>query len=116
MGVWVTKAGLALIPRSMEEAAATAGAGWMTRTARISAPLAWKALLAAWLLGFLLCFRDSGLAMVVYPPGADTLTVRLSTTMANGQPEIIAAMCVLVLVSVTAPFAALGALYSRSGP
>ncbi len=114
LGVWVSKAALASIPRSMEEAAAVAGAGWMRRLTRISTPLAWKGIAAAWFLAFLFCFRDTGIAMVVYPPGRDTLTVRLFTMMANGRPEVIAALCMLILVSVAAPFAVLGILEARS--
>lgn len=116
LGVWVAKAAMALIPRSMEEAAAVAGAGWMRRLTTITTPLAWKGLAAAWFLAFLFCFRDTGIAMVVYPPGRDTLSVRLFTMMANGRPEVIAALCVLILVSAAAPFAVLGTLYVRSRP
>jgi iron(III) transport system permease protein len=114
LGVWVTRAALATIPRSMEEAAAVAGAGWGRRLATIAMPLAWKGLVGAWLLAFLFCFRDTGIAMVVYPPGKDTLTIRLFTMMANGRPEVIAALCMLILVSVAAPFAVLGILHARS--
>ncbi len=114
LGVWVTKAALALIPRSMEEAAAVAGAGWARSFTTIAMPLAWKGIAGAWLLAFLFCFRDTGIAMVVYPPGRDTLTVRLFTMMANGRPELIAALCVLIFVSVAAPFAVLGILQARS--
>ncbi len=116
LGVWVIKAALAAIPRSMEEAAGGAGAGWMRRLTTITMPLAGKGLAAAWLLAFLFCFRDTGIAMVVYPPGRDTLTVRLFTTMANGRPEVIAALCMLILVSAVAPFAVLGILRARSRP
>ena len=114
VGVWITKAALASIPRSMEEAAAVAGAGWARRLATIAMPLAWKGLAGAWLLAFLFCFRDTGIAMVVYPPGRDTLTVRLFTMMANGRPEVIAALCMLILASVAAPLAVLGILDARS--
>lgn len=116
LGVWVAKAALGLIPRSMEEAAAVAGAGWMRRLTMITTPLAWKGLAAAWHLAFLFCFRDTGIAMVVYPPGRDTATVRLFTMMANGRPEVIAALCTLILVSAAAPFAILGVLCARSRP
>ena len=114
LGVWVTKAALASIPRSMEEAAAGVGAGWTRRLTTIIMPLTWKGLAAAWLLAFLFCFRDSGIAMVVYPPGRDTLTVRLFTMMANGRPEVIAALCMLILASAAVPFAILGILRGQS--
>ena len=114
LAVGVTKAALTSIPRSMEEAAAVAGAGSTRRLTTITMPLAWKGLAGAWLLAFLFCFRDTGIAMVVYPPGRDTLTIRLFTMMANGRPEVIAALCMLILVSVAAPFAVLSMLHARS--
>ncbi|HEV2130193.1 MAG TPA: ABC transporter permease subunit, partial [Longimicrobiaceae bacterium] len=48
-----TVAGLSAIPRSMEEAARMTGAGWFRRTGQIVAPLAARALGAAWLIGYL---------------------------------------------------------------
>src|SRR2546428_10955986 len=88
----------------MEEAAAGVGAGWTRRLTTIIMPLTWKGLAAAWLLAFLFCFRDSGIAMVVYPPVGDTITVRLFTMMANGLPEVIAALCMSILAAAAARF------------
>lgn len=113
LAVWITTASVGLIPRVVEEAAAVAGAHWTRRLAIITAPLAWKGLSAAWLLTFVFCLRDTGLAMAVYPPGHDTVTVRLFTLMANGRPEMISAVCVLILVGTTIPFAVAGHLLSR---
>jgi iron(III) transport system permease protein len=44
--------------------------------------------------------RDLGITMLVYPPGSDTLPVRILTLMANGAPSLIAALCV-ILIAVT---------------
>ena len=57
-------------------------------------------MIAAWLIGFIFCLRDLGASMLVYPPGQETLPVRIYTLMANGAPNLIAALCV-ILVSVT---------------
>jgi iron(III) transport system permease protein len=105
-----------MVPRSMEEAAAVSGAPWPRRLVRIVIPLAWKGLVAAWLVAFVFCLRDTGLALAVYPPGRDPLPVRLFTLMANGRPEMISAVCVLLLAGVAIPFALLGALFSRRRP
>jgi len=114
LGAWITKSALIQIPRSMEEAGAMAGASWTTRLTRITIPLTRKGLFAAWLLAFLFCLRDTGLAMVVYPPGRETLPIRLFTLMANGRPSLISALCVLILLSAAVPFTVLGFLYARS--
>jgi len=97
LGMWVSQASLAQVPRSLEEAAAVSGIRWGVRLRGISLPLVRRGLLAAWLVAFLFCMRDTGLAMVVYPPGGDPLPARLFTLMANGRPAVISAICVLVL-------------------
>lgn len=114
LGVWVTKSALTFIPPSMEEAAAMSGASWISRLTRITIPLASKGLFASWLLAFIFCLRDTGLAMVVYPPGGETLPVRLFTLMANGKPALISALCILILLSAAVPFGVLALLFAKS--
>lgn len=99
----VTVAGLALVPASMEEAAASAGAGWTRRLGLIVLPLVKHALMSGWLIAYIFCLRDTGITMLVYPPGYDTLPVRIFTLMANGAPNLIAAACVLMIVATTLP-------------
>jgi iron(III) transport system permease protein len=99
----VTVAGLTLVPASMEEAAASAGAGWLRRLTWIVLPLLKRPLLSAWLLAYIFCLRDTGITMLVYPPGYDTLPVRIFTLMANGAPDLIAAACVLMVAATVLP-------------
>ncbi len=96
-----------------KEAAAIAGSSWTARLTHITVPLARKGLLAAWLLAFLFCLRDTGLALVVYPPGRETLPVALFTLMANGRPALISALCILILLSAAVPFGALALLFAK---
>jgi iron(III) transport system permease protein len=56
--------------------------------------------ITGWTIGFIFCLRDLGASMLVYPPGEDTLPVRIFTLMANGAPSLISALCVM-LVAVT---------------
>ena len=95
------------IPSSMEEAAQVAGAGWFRRMAFIVAPLAWRGLLAGWLVGYIFCLRDTGITMLVYPAGSETLPVRIFTLMANGSAELIAALCVIMITATLLPVGAL---------
>lgn len=104
---------LSQIRPSMEEAAMLAGAGWLGRSLKILLPLAKRGLAAAWLVGFLFCLRDTGISMMVYPPGSDTLPIRIFTFMANGPPDVIAAMCVLLMASSLAPLSVLALLQQR---
>jgi iron(III) transport system permease protein len=49
---------------------------------------------------------------VVYPPGFDTLPVRILTLMANGAPSLISALCV-ILTAVTLLPLFVGALWQK---
>ncbi len=88
------------VPQSLEEAAQMTGARWFARILHVVVPAALPGVIAAWLIGFIFCLRDLGASMLVYTPGQDTLPVRIYTLMANGAPNLIAALCV-ILVSVT---------------
>ena len=93
------------IPSSMEEAAQLAGASWLRRMISVLFPLSRRWVFASWLCVFIFCLRDTDITMLVYPPGCDTLPVRIFTTMANGSPQLVAAMCVLMVLSVVVPAA-----------
>jgi iron(III) transport system permease protein len=99
----ISLAQLARIPSSMEEAAQVAGAGWFRRIALIVAPLARRGLFACWIVGYIFSLRDTGITMTVYPPGHETLPVRIFTLMANGSPELIAALCIIMITATLAP-------------
>ena len=96
----ITAAILGSIPSSLEQAARVAGASWFMTLRHVTAPLAKRGLLAAWLIGYVFCLRDVGTSIIVYPPGSDTLPVYILTSMANGQPSTVAALCV-ILIAIT---------------
>ncbi len=106
----VTVAGLSLVPPSMEQAAANVGASWMQRLTRIVLPLVKHALVTGWLIAYIFCLRDTGITMLVYPPGYDTLPVRVFTLMANGSPSLIAAACLLMIVATAFPLIGVASL------
>ncbi|MHC4103668.1 MAG: ABC transporter permease [Planctomycetota bacterium] len=107
----ITVSTLTQIPPSMEEAAQVVGAGWFCRTALITAPLAKRGLLAGWLVGYIFCLRDTGISMMIYPPGHDTFPVRIFTLMANGPPDLIAALCVIMIIATLLPLCILAAVF-----
>ena len=76
------------------------------------APLAGRGLLAAWLISYVFSLRDVAISIVVYPPGSDTLPIRILTLMANGAPSLIAALCV-ILIAVTLLPLFVGALWQK---
>jgi iron(III) transport system permease protein len=99
----ITVSTLVQIPPSMEEAAQVVGAGWISRTALIVVPLAKRGLLAGWLVAYIFCLRDMGISMLVYPPGHDTFPVRTFTLMANGPADLIAALCIIMILATILP-------------
>ena len=103
---------LAQIPPSMEEAAQVVGAGWFRRMAFIVAPLARRGLFAGWIVGYIFSLRDTGITMLVYPAGHETLPVRIFTLMANGTPDLIAALCVVMITATLMPVGMLWMMYN----
>jgi iron(III) transport system permease protein len=108
----VASAVAAISPR-MEEAAALQGARWPQRMLRIVTPLAAPGLAAAWFASFLFCLRDLGIAMIVYPPGADTLPVRTFTLMANAPAPLLAALCLIIVAASLGPLVLLAVSLQR---
>jgi iron(III) transport system permease protein len=104
----VVAASLHAVPRSLEQAAWLSGAGWIATLRLIVAPLARRGLVAAWLISYVFVLRDVAISIVVYPPGADTLSVRILTLMANGAPSVIAALCIILIAVTLLPLAAAG--------
>jgi iron(III) transport system permease protein len=41
--------------------------------------------------------------MLVYPAGHETLPVRIFTLMANGSPQLIAALCMIMITATLLP-------------
>lgn len=106
----IVHATLSRIPSSLEQAAAVAGAGWWRRILFIVLPLSRRGLLTAWLVAYLFCLRDTGLAMLVYPPGEDTLPVRIFTLMANTPFGLVAALSALLIAAALPLLVAFGLL------
>ena len=95
------------IPRSMEECAQIVGAGWFRRLFGVLVPQAKYGIIAAWLVGFIFCLKDLGITMIVYPPGHNTLPVHIFTLMANSPEQVIAALCVIMVVITCFPLGVL---------
>jgi iron(III) transport system permease protein len=102
------------IPKSYEEAARLAKVRWGTEILRIHVPSLKKPLLTSWMIAFIFCLRDLDTTMTVYPPGGETLPVRIYTLMANS-PEPVVAALVLILVAITLGALAVMVLLLRGG-
>jgi iron(III) transport system permease protein len=97
---------------TFEDAAAALGAGFVRRFGAIVLPAHGRALVSAWLLAAVFCLRDLETAVLYYPPGGETLPVRIFTLEANGPEPVVAALAVLH-VCVTATVLGAGTLLLR---
>lgn len=108
-------AGLILIPTSLDEAARLSGATWARRLFRISIPLSARTLVCAWLAAYILCLRDVPIALMTAPPGSDPLPARILTLMANGAPQMIASLCLIMAIASLIPLVILARLIPSEG-
>jgi iron(III) transport system permease protein len=108
-------AGLMLIPISLDEAGRLSGATWVRRLFRISIPLSARTLVCAWLAAYILCLRDVPIALMTAPPGADPLSARILTLMANGAPAMIASLCLIMAIASLIPLAILARVIPSRG-
>src|SRR5262249_35117855 len=107
----IVQATLANVPPSGEEAAQMSGVPWLARVWYVAIPAALPGVAAAWAIAFIFCLRDLGASMLLYPPGHDTLPVRIFTLMANGAPSLVSALCVMLVACTLIPLAILGLLF-----
>ncbi|MPY91225.1 MAG: ABC transporter permease subunit [Luteitalea sp.] len=96
------------VPASHEEAAAVGGAGWLRAMTFIVLPQIRLGILTAWTIAFILAFGELGASILVAPPGATTLPIRIYTIIANTPPAQVAALALLQSAVVFVPLAALG--------
>jgi iron(III) transport system permease protein len=107
----IMAAGFSQVSPHIEEAAEVAGVGWFRRVSGILTPVNCPALLAGWSITFVFCLRDVALPLLLAPPGGDTLTARTMTLMANGSPELIAALCIVSILVTLLPLGVAGAAW-----
>lgn len=91
------------VPVSHEEAAAAAGAGWARTMTNIVLPQVSTALMAVWVVVFVLAFGELGTSILVAPPGESTLPIRIYTLIANAPPADVAALALLQAGVILAP-------------
>ncbi|WP_394829824.1 hypothetical protein [Pendulispora albinea] len=88
------------------------GAGYFRRLARIVIPLHARDIVTGVGLMLVFCLRDLETAVLFYPPGGETLTVRIFTLEANGSPSVVAALAMIHVV-LTLTVVSIGALAVR---
>jgi iron(III) transport system permease protein len=106
-------ASLKQIKPTLEEAAALSGASWLRTLLRVVIPLSASGLVTAWGLSFIFCMGELDTTILIYPPGSITLPVRIFTLIHYGQQEVVAGLCVILIVLTLLPLLLLERLAKR---
>ena len=77
-------AGLIGIHKELEESATTAGASWGNVVRKIMIPLMMPALFAGWIYIFLITIRELSVALLLYSPGSEVISVVIWELWENG--------------------------------
>ncbi len=94
-------------PVSPEEAALCLDGSYLRLLGRVVLPANARWLVAGWILGMVFAMRELSAVVVFYPPGGDTLPLRIFTLEANGPPRAVAGLS-LIHVAATALVVGLG--------
>jgi iron(III) transport system permease protein len=77
-------AGLLGIHKELEESATASGATWMQAARNVIVPLMLPALFAGWIYIFLITIRELSMALVLYSPGSEVISVVIWELWDNG--------------------------------
>ena len=88
------------IPNSLDELAQTQGIKLSSRVFKIIIPLIFPALFAAFVISFIFSFGELGTSIMLYPPGAEILPIKVFTIMANASQSLTSSMS-LIVFSIT---------------
>ena len=77
-------AGLIGIHKELEESATTSGASWGNIARKIMIPLMMPALFAGWIYIFLITIRELSVALLLYSPGSEVISVVIWELWENG--------------------------------
>jgi iron(III) transport system permease protein len=77
-------AGLLGIHKELEESATASGATWMQAARNVIVPLMLPALFAGWIYIFLITIRELSIALVLYSPGSEVISVVIWELWDNG--------------------------------
>ena len=94
------------VDRDVIDAARVSGASGWPLFRRIVWPQIASQVAAAWYVTYLLCLWDVETLVLIYPPGGETLALRIFHLLHYGHNAQVNAMCVTLLALALAPLAA----------
>jgi iron(III) transport system permease protein len=113
LAVFFLAAAHAAVHRRVDDAACISGAGFFRRLLFIHAPLLFPAYLGAFFICYALALGENAAAILVHPLGFATLPIRLSSLLHFGKDQLVASLCLIQMVLVLVPFAAVTLLTNR---
>ncbi len=91
------------LPRSIEEAGMLAGAGKMKRILFLILPNIKESIITSFLLSFLFCLGEIGTTIFIYPPGLQTLPIKIFTMGANSPEHVVSGLAVILILLILIP-------------
>ena len=104
------------LPPSWAQAAAVHGVSLTTHVRHVLCPWILRSAALSMALIAMLATAETGVVLMLRPPGADSLPVAIFTVMANAPGSLVSALCVTYLGSAALVLGALRALAARARP
>lgn len=95
-GIRFSYAGLLSIHRELEESSETCGGRWGETAWKILIPLMLPSLFAGWIYVFLITIRELSVALLLYSPGSQVISVTIWELWENGRVGELAAFSLVV--------------------
>lgn len=102
IGLRTVSGGMLQIGSELEEASRTAGAPWLATFRRVMLPLLKPSLMAAWVLLFMIFFRELPMSLLLSARGNPVLSVVMFDYYQSGEMGPLAAVAMCVLIGVIA--------------
>jgi iron(III) transport system permease protein len=100
--VITTSSGLKQVNPRAEEAAFLTTSRWTRVIRKIVMPLSRHSLITAFFIVFILSFGELGTTLLVIPPGRETIVIKIYNLMHYGAEQLVAALCVTLIVIIFA--------------
>ena len=111
-GMRTSSGSILQIHSELEEAAATSGASWWESFKRVTLPLLRPRFVAGWIYICIVSFREFSTSVLLATGDSRVLSILLFTMFEQGQVTIVAAIGILMIITL---LAVVGIFYKLSG-
>lgn len=93
----ILAASMKQLPVEQEQAGLLVAGGWFRRMARLVVPQCRIGIAVAWIISFIFSFEELGASLLVMPPGAETLTLRLFNLLHYGAHDVVSFLALTMI-------------------